>query len=103
MRDLTPDIPLLSEESNAPDFATRKSWNRYWLVDPLDGTKEFVNRNGEFTVNIALIEDQRAVLGIVGVPVQGVTYTGDVAARRADRRDQNGTRCNHGAPNGSLA
>jgi 3'(2'), 5'-bisphosphate nucleotidase len=92
LHDLTPDIPLLSEESNAPDFATRQSWSRYWLVDPLDGTKEFVNRNGEFTVNIALIEGHRAVLGIVGVPAQGVTYTGDVAARRAERRDQHGTR-----------
>jgi len=92
LRDLTPDIPLLSEESNAPDFATRRSWNRYWLVDPLDGTKEFVNRNGEFTVNIALIEGHRAVLGIVGVPAQGVTYTGDVTSRRAERRDQDGIR-----------
>jgi 3'(2'), 5'-bisphosphate nucleotidase len=89
---LTPEIPLLSEEANLQDFATRQSWTRYWLVDPLDGTKEFINRNGEFTVNIALIEDHRAVLGIVGVPAQGVIYTGDVAARRAERRDRQGIR-----------
>ncbi len=92
LRKLTPDIPVLSEESRAPDFATRRSWRRYWLVDPLDGTKEFVNRNGEFTVNIALIENHRAVLGIVGVPAQGVTYTGDVAASRAERRDRRDVR-----------
>ena len=90
LNNLTPEIPVLSEESTPPDFATRRSWNRYWLVDPLDGTKEFVNRNGEFTVNIALIEGHRALLGVVGVPARGVTYTGDVAARRAERRDQQG-------------
>ncbi len=68
---LTPEIPLLSEESRPPSYTERKSWSRYWLVDPLDGTKEFVNRNGEFTVNIALIDDHRSVFGVVGVPVQG--------------------------------
>src|SRR5690349_6702302 len=49
LRRLTPEIPVLSEESTLPDFATRRGWSTYWLVDPLDGTKEFVNRNGEFT------------------------------------------------------
>ena len=73
---LTPDIPLLSEESDAIDFAERKSWQRYWLIDPLDGTKEFIGRNGEFTVNIALIEDKTAVAGVVYVPVTGVSYFG---------------------------
>ncbi len=90
LRTLTPEIPVLSEESIAPDFATRRSWSRYWLVDPLDGTKEFINRNGEFTVNIALIEDHRAVLGVVGVPAQDVIYSGEVDARRAQRRDRSG-------------
>ena len=89
---LTPDIPVLSEESMLADFATRSSWDRYWLVDPLDGTKEFVNRNGEFTVNIALIELHRAVLGVVGVPTQNVIYTGEVDAGRAERRDSSGVR-----------
>ncbi len=76
LRRLAPDIPLFSEESELPDFETRRAWSRYWLVDPLDGTKEFVNRNGEFTVNIALIEGQQPVLGIVGVPVRGHVYVG---------------------------
>lgn len=73
---LTPDIPIISEEAGLPDFEERSGWNRYWLIDPLDGTREFVNRNGEFTVNIALIEDQRAVFGVVHVPVQKKTYVG---------------------------
>lgn len=73
---LTPDIPLFSEESELPPFEVRSQWPRYWLVDPLDGTKEFVNRNGEFTVNIALIDGRRPVLGIVGVPVRQQVYVG---------------------------
>ena len=76
LRALTPDIPVISEESGLPAFAERSQWDRYWLIDPLDGTKEFVKRNGEFTVNIALIEKHRPVLGIVHVPVQNKTYTG---------------------------
>lgn len=62
-------LPVLSEESTEIDWALRQSWNSYWLIDPLDGTKEFIKRNGEFTVNIALIEDGRAVLGVVYAPV----------------------------------
>lgn len=80
---LTPDIPVLSEESSIPPFAERAAWDRYWLIDPLDGTKEFVNRNGEFTVNIALIEAGKPMLGLVGVPVQGKVYVGDVARGQA--------------------
>jgi len=76
LRLLTPDIPLLSEESDAIDFSVRSAWQRYWLIDPLDGTKEFIDRNGEFTVNIALIEEGLAVAGIVYVPVSGVSYFG---------------------------
>ncbi len=71
---LTPDIPALSEESADLPFETRQKWQHYWLVDPLDGTREFIKRNGEFTVNIALIEDHRPVLGVVHVPVTGMTY-----------------------------
>jgi len=71
---LTPDIPVLSEESASLPYSLRSSWNRYWLVDPLDGTREFVKRNGEFTVNIALIESGVPVLGVVHVPVGGVSY-----------------------------
>ena len=78
-------IPVISEESDAPSYRVRRTWRRYWLVDPLDGTREFVNRNGEFTVNIALIEDGEPVLGIVGAPVQGDVYVGDVKKQEAFR------------------
>lgn len=70
---LTPEIPVLSEEDPA-DWATRQHWQKYWLVDPLDGTKEFIKRNGEFTVNIALIEKGKPVLGVVYAPVMDVMY-----------------------------
>jgi 3'(2'), 5'-bisphosphate nucleotidase len=66
---LTPGIPILSEESAVIGWAERSVWTEYWLIDPLDGTKEFIKRNGEFTVNIALIQDHRPVLGIVYAPV----------------------------------
>lgn len=71
---LTPDIPVLSEEAADIDWNTRRQWSRYWLVDPLDGTREFIKRNGEFTVNIALIEGHRSVMGVVFVPVSGELY-----------------------------
>ena len=83
---LTPDIPVLSEESGMPEFAERSAWGTYWLVDPLDGTKEFVNRNGEFTVNIALIENNRSIFGVVYVPVKRKTYFG-CAGYGAELRD----------------
>jgi 3'(2'), 5'-bisphosphate nucleotidase len=76
LKALTPDVPIISEESGLPPFEERSQWPRYWLIDPLDGTKEFVNRNGEFTVNIALIESHRPVFGVVHVPVQQKTYIG---------------------------
>ena len=72
----TPELPVISEESGLAGFEERSSWPCYWLIDPLDGTKEFVNRNGEFTVNIALIEDGKPVFGVVHVPVQSKTYVG---------------------------
>ena len=74
LHQLTPGIPILSEESVDIPFSVRKQWNRYWLVDPLDGTREFVKRNGEFTVNIALIDNHRAILGVIHTPVSGVLY-----------------------------
>jgi 3'(2'), 5'-bisphosphate nucleotidase len=76
LKQLTPDIPIISEEDGLPTFEERRQWQRYWLIDPLDGTKEFVNRNGEFTVNIALIDSHRPVFGVVYVPVQDKTYLG---------------------------
>jgi 3'(2'), 5'-bisphosphate nucleotidase len=72
---LTPDIPVLSEESAAIAYEERACWGRFWLVDPLDGTKEFIKRNGEFTVNIALISGDEPLLGVVHVPVSGATYS----------------------------
>jgi len=75
---LTPDIPVHSEESQGITWEMRRDWQRYWLVDPLDGTKEFIKRNGEFTVNIALMENGAPVMGVVHVPVLGVTYLGGV-------------------------
>src|SRR5450755_1776637 len=76
LKRLTPDIPILSEESAQAPWAERKSWQELWVVDPLDGTREFVKRNGEFTVNIALVVDHEPLLGIVAAPAQGLLYWG---------------------------
>jgi 3'(2'), 5'-bisphosphate nucleotidase len=73
---LTPEIPVWSEESATISFEERSQWPEFWLVDPLDGTKEFIKRNGEFTVNIALIRNHEPVLGVVHVPVTGRDYFG---------------------------
>jgi 3'(2'), 5'-bisphosphate nucleotidase len=67
-------LPVLSEEGRNIPYEVRKDWSRFWMVDPLDGTKEFVKRNGEFTVNIALISEQQAVMGVILVPVSNVLY-----------------------------
>ncbi len=74
LRKLYPDIPVLSEEGKDIPFSEREMWDRFWLVDPLDGTKEFIKRNGEFTVNIALIENNSPVIGVIYVPVQNLLY-----------------------------
>lgn len=74
LRNLTPGTPILSEESAQIPWEERQQWQRYWLVDPLDGTKEFINRNGEFTVNVALIEDGVPVLGVVSAPMLNCTW-----------------------------
>ena len=68
------EIPILSEEGRSIEYEERKSWKRFWMVDPLDGTKEFIKRNGEFTVNIALIENGVSVSGVIYVPVTGDLY-----------------------------
>jgi 3'(2'), 5'-bisphosphate nucleotidase len=73
---LTPDWPVLSEESSRVEFCERALWPRYWLVDPLDGTKEFLSRNGEFTVNIALVEQGAPILGVLHAPARSVSYLG---------------------------
>jgi len=76
LQTLTPDIPIFSEESTLIPFAQRRQWQEYWLVDPLDGTKEFIDRNGEFTVNMALIREGVPVLGVVHAPVSGTSWLG---------------------------
>ena len=68
------EIPVLSEEGRAIDYRERKEWNQLWIVDPIDGTKEFIKRNGEFTVNIALVEEQKTSLGVIFVPATGILY-----------------------------
>ncbi|WP_034474629.1 3'(2'),5'-bisphosphate nucleotidase CysQ [Aestuariibacter salexigens] len=70
------DLPVLSEESSEIDWQERQAWQQYWLVDPLDGTKEFIKKNGEFTVNIALIDKGTPVLGVVYAPALERTYWG---------------------------
>lgn len=71
-------FPLLSEEGEVPSYETRKPWTTYWCIDPLDGTKEFIKRNGQFTVNIALIENGAPVMGVVYTPVTDTMYFGDI-------------------------
>jgi 3'(2'), 5'-bisphosphate nucleotidase len=73
---LTPGVPVLSEEAADIPYSERSRWQRYWLVDPLDGTKEFISRNGQFTVNIALIQGHAPALGVVHVPVRDTSYQG---------------------------
>jgi 3'(2'), 5'-bisphosphate nucleotidase len=73
---LTPGVPILSEESAQAPWAERRTWRELWVVDPLDGTREFVKRNGEFTVNIGLVEDHEPVLGLVSAPALGLLYWG---------------------------
>ncbi len=70
------NLPVLSEEGNKIPYEERKNWREFWMVDPLDGTKEFINKNGEFTVNIALIRDGLPIMGVVYVPVTGILYFG---------------------------
>jgi len=90
LADLSPRLPVLSEEANGAEHARRLEWPRYWLVDPLDGTKEFVKRNGEFTVNIALIEDHAPVLGVVLAPALAREYFGGPAVGGAWRAGPDG-------------
>jgi 3'(2'), 5'-bisphosphate nucleotidase len=74
LKELDPSLPILSEESDAVSFEERNSWDAYWLVDPLDGTREFLRRNGEFSVNIALISNNRPVAGVIYAPILNVAY-----------------------------
>lgn len=78
LQELLPEVPFLSEEGQAIPFETRKAWQYYWLVDPLDGTQEFLNRSDEFSVNIALIHQGEPILGVLGLPVLDKIYVGVV-------------------------
>jgi len=93
---LTPDFPVLSEESAQIPWSLRRPWQRYWLVDPLDGTREFIKRNGEFSVNIALIENGTAVFSLIQSPVSGVVWhaeRGHGAYRRSGSQQVRLTSC----------
>jgi len=70
-------LPIICEETNIEDYTTRKSWEYFWLVDPLDGTKEFISRNGEFTINVALVHLKMPILGLLTIPAKGLLYWGD--------------------------
>ncbi len=76
LEQITPDIPILSEESSNIQYQKRLEWRQYWLVDPLDGTKEFIKKNGEFTTNIALISENRPILGVIHAPAINETFWG---------------------------
>ncbi|MGZ3926014.1 MAG: 3'(2'),5'-bisphosphate nucleotidase CysQ [Mucilaginibacter sp.] len=80
LKKLYPNIPVISEEGKDIPYQERKNWEHYWCVDPLDGTKEFIKRNGEFTVNIALIHNRTPVFGVIYIPTQNLLYYGDEAS-----------------------
>jgi 3'(2'), 5'-bisphosphate nucleotidase len=91
LQTLTPGVPILAEESAQAPWNERRAWRELWVVDPLDGTREFVKRNDEFVINIALIEEHEPLLGLVAVPAQGLVYVG-AAGCGAYRRLADGTR-----------
>ncbi|RMG29606.1 MAG: 3'(2'),5'-bisphosphate nucleotidase [Methanobacteriota archaeon] len=91
LQKLDPSIPVLSEEGKDIPYDERKKWDKFWCVDPLDGTKEFIKRNGEFTINIALIEGPQPVMGVIYVPVLDIMYFGQ-SGEFAYKIEQNGSR-----------
>ena len=95
LKRLFPEIPVISEEGKDMPFENRKDFKKFWLVDPLDGTKEFINRNGDFTVNIALIEGHYPVAGFIYMPVQDVLYVGsEEGAFRYDKEGKTNLQVN---------
>jgi len=90
LKRLTPETPILSEECKEAPFDERKNWDTFWLVDPLDGTKEFIKKSGEFTVNIALIKNGSPVMGVVHMPTTGTTYSAltGLGAFKQEGRDE---------------
>jgi len=101
---IAPDVPVVAEEAVSRSGAPDPVAGRFWLVDPLDGTKEFLNRNGEFTVNIALVQDGRPVLGVVHAPALAETYSGAVGlgAWHADNRSRQGIAARSPGPEGLV-
>lgn len=95
---LAPEIPILSEESADIPWAERSQWSEYWLVDPLDGTKEFIKKNGEFTVNIAHIVNGQPIWGVVVAPALGVTYAGGTAVDGSEKTESGNTQAITVAP-----
>jgi 3'(2'), 5'-bisphosphate nucleotidase len=95
---ITPGIPILSEESAAAPWSERQTWSELWVVDPLDGTREFVKRNGEFTVNIALIVEHEPKLGIVAAPARGIVFWGIAGVGAFSRRHGGEIRRIHTSP-----
>jgi 3'(2'), 5'-bisphosphate nucleotidase len=89
---LDPDIPVLSEESDPVDFSQRRQWQRYWLVDPLDGTREFLSRTGDFTINIAYIDHHRPVLGVLYQPLERTAHVGIPGVEASCYREADGVR-----------
>ncbi|RBP27017.1 3'(2'),5'-bisphosphate nucleotidase [Marinobacter pelagius] len=89
LRNISRDIPILSEEGKSIPWEERKHWRRFWLIDPIDGTKDFTQRNGEFTVNIAMIEDGQPVMGVVTAPALKTAYWG-IVGEGAHMRDRTG-------------
>lgn len=106
LRELDPRTPILSEEGRDVPYEERRSWKRLWVVDPLDGTKEFIKRNGEFTVNIALVEEGLPVLGVIYVPAQETLYFAEKdkgAWRRKGRGEPERIRVRRADPGRGLA
>lgn len=95
---LTPDVPVLSEESAHAPWAERSHWTRLWIVDPLDGTREFVKRNGEFTINIAFVVNHEPLLGLVSAPARGLLYWGVAGAGAFTRHRGNPQTAIHVVP-----
>lgn len=100
LAELTPEIPVISEESAAEDFAVRSSWTRFWLVDPLDGTKEFLKQTGEFTVNIGLVESGVPTVGVVYAPAIDLFYWTDGTSAWKRSRNADSVRIDAGRYDG---
>jgi len=104
LKSLTPDTPILSEESADISWEERQKWNEYWLVDPIDGTKEFIKKNGEFTVNIALIRNGKPVLAVVDAPALGFSYLAEenIGSFKDDGKSRTELKVELKAPEGTI-